>query len=50
MKILAIILLVCLFPVLTLSILMAILVHPLFLLLLLVGFLAWPAIRAARRN
>jgi hypothetical protein len=50
MKILAIILLIVLFPVLTLSVVMALLVHPLFLLLLLLGILAWPAIVGARRQ
>jgi hypothetical protein len=50
MKILAIILLIALFPVLTLGIVGALLVHPLFLLLLLLAVLAWPAIVAARRS
>jgi hypothetical protein len=50
MKIIAIILLIALFPVLTLSIVGALLIHPLFLLLLLVGVLAWPLIVAARKG
>jgi hypothetical protein len=48
-KIMAIILLIALFPVATLSIIGALLVHPLFLLLLLLLLLAWPAFVAARR-
>ena len=50
MKILAIILIVALFPVITLSIVGALLVHPLFLLLLLLAVLAWPAIVALRKD
>jgi hypothetical protein len=50
MKILAIILLFALFPVAILSIVGALLVHPLFLLLLVLLILAWPAIGAARRG
>ena len=50
MKILAIILIVALFPVLTLSIVGALFVHPLFLLLLLLAVLAWPAIVALRKD
>ncbi len=45
MKIMAIILLIALFPTVTFGIVYGLLGHPLFFLLLLLLFLAWPSIR-----
>jgi hypothetical protein len=49
-KVFAIVLIFALFPVLIFSIIGALLLHPLFLLLLLLGIFAWPAIQRLRKE
>jgi hypothetical protein len=50
LKLMAVILLIAMFPIVTLSIILGLLAHPLFFLLLLLTFLALPAVMALVRR